>query len=498
MQSKLIQKDETLTINIALDIARTEEVTQKQLESIATLGIKPVHALSVRPKTQFVQKTYSQTPPGQHHRTKCGMCGRSHASAPITACPAYGTTCDACGIANHWRPMCHSKLKQSHDQHQNAPNKQVTQQKSFRRVQPKPKQMVHSLETNMPSRSDDNLLYDNTLFFDTLHVGNLDVGEEDTEAIVEIMAEAKHGKCVVLTCKLDTGAQGDVIPVKMFKRLLPDTYLKKCDSSITAFGGHVITPAGMCALALQHRGTLHTTNFYVVEYNGPVILGLPSCRALQLVTINYSLSVMDMEKTVIPTTDTSLEDVHTGKPRSNTLAKAAIMKEYPDRFQGVGCFAGEYHISLDPTVALVIHPPRRIPNALRDSLKGELDKLVEQEIVAKVEQPTDWVNSFVCTTKPSGGVRLCLDPKDLNRAIKRPHHFTPTFEDILPKLNNAKFFSILDARSGYWNIKLDDESSYYTTFNTPYGRYRFLRLPFGLVCAQDVFQRKVDETLRRW
>ena len=65
---------------------------------------------------------------------------------------------------------------------------------------------------------------------------------------------------------------------------------------------------------------------------------------------------------------------------------------------------------------------------------------------------------------------------------------------MLPKLNGAKFFTILDARSGYWNIKLDEESSYHTTFNTPYGRHRFLRLPFGLNCAQDVFQKKVDET----
>ena len=103
-------------------------------------------------------------------------------------------------------------------------------------------------------------------------------------------------------------------------------------------------------------------------------------------------------------------------------------------------------------------------------------------------------NSLVCVTKSTGALRLCLDPKDLNQAIKRPHYFTPTLEDVLPKLNGAKCFSILDARSGYWNIKLDQESSLYTTFNSPFVRYRFLRLPFGLICAQDVFQRKVGET----
>ncbi|KAL9971764.1 hypothetical protein ACROYT_G017970 [Oculina patagonica] len=66
--------------------------------------------------------------------------------------------------------------------------------------------------------------------------------------------------------------------------------------------------------------------------------------------------------------------------------------------------------------------------------------------------------------------------------------------EVLPKLDGAKYFSIIDARSGYWNIQLDHQSSLYTTFNSPHGRYRFLRLPFGLICAQDIFQKKVDET----
>ena len=138
-------------------------------------------------------------------------------------------------------------------------------------------------------------------------------------------------------------------------------------------------------------------------------------------------------------------------------------------------------------------PPRRVPEALREPLKKELDALVQQGIIIKVDEPTDWVNSLVCVTKSNGTLRLCLDPKDLNRAIKRPHHRTPTLDEVLPRLSDAKYFSIVDARSGYWNIQLDHESSLYTTFNSPHGRYRFLRLPFGLICAQDIFQKKVDE-----
>ena len=70
-----------------------------------------------------------------------------------------------------------------------------------------------------------------------------------------------------------------------------------------------------------------------------------------------------------------------------------------------------------------MHPPERIPVALWEPLKKELDSLVEQEILAKVTKPTDWVNSLVCVAKDTGALQLCLNPKDLYSAIKRPHYF---------------------------------------------------------------------------
>lgn len=118
----------------------------------------------------------------------------------------------------------------------------------------------------------------------------------------------------------------------------------------------------------------------------------------------------------------------------------------------------------------------------------------ESGVIEKVTEPTDWVNSLVVVEKPNGKLRVCIDPKELNKAIKRPHYPMPTLEDVLSKMSGAKYFSKLDARSGYWQLRLSEDSSYLTTFNTPFGRYRFQRLPFGIICAQDVFQRKMDET----
>ena len=101
-------------------------------------------------------------------------------------------------------------------------------------------------------------------------------------------------------------------------------------------------------------------------------------------------------------------------------------------------------------------------------------------VISRVSQSTDWVSSLVYSRKSSGRLRICLDPKDLNRAIKRPHYHTRTLEEITHKLAEATVFSKLDARHGYWSVSLDQESSMKTTFNSLFGRYRFLRLPFGL------------------
>ena len=90
--------------------------------------------------------------------------------------------------------------------------------------------------------------------------------------------------------------------------------------------------------------------------------------------------------------------------------------------------------------------------------------------------------------KPNGNLRLCLDPKDLNKAIERNQWYSRTMDDILPELAKSKCKTLKDITSGYWHVILDLASSLLTTFNTPWGKFRWLRLPFGLKKASDVFQ----------
>ena len=93
---------------------------------------------------------------------------------------------------------------------------------------------------------------------------------------------------------------------------------------------------------------------------------------------------------------------------------------------------------------------------------------------------------------------ICLDLKDLNKVIKTPHHHIPTLDEITHKFAGAKFFWKLDAKHGSGSIALDKSSSYLTTFNSPFGRLRFKRLPFRLSISQDIFQQRMDRILENF
>ena len=117
-------------------------------------------------------------------------------------------------------------------------------------------------------------------------------------------------------------------------------------------------------------------------------------------------------------------------------------------------------------------------------------------VITHVDQPTDWVSSITYVQKANGELCLCLDLCDLNRAICHDHHKMPTVEEVAHEFANLHYFTKLDACHGYWSIVLDEESSLLTTFNSPFGRYHFLCLPFGLVCSQDIFQKRMDQFLK--
>ena len=481
LKERLLREPD-LDLKKTADICRASETSKNQIRSMQA---REVHAI-------------------KHSQTSCTSCGLFHSPKP-EACPAYGDQCHGCGRMNHWKSVCRATQQQGYQRpttQQQGYQRPRQQQRGPRGPQPaerkpqgkpmqqpnkqpqasggrgyrgrrrqRPNQRIHTVET------EDDI---KTLYFDCIQVDD----NQDKQPLVKLHVHSRYRRKYLL-CKVDSGADGSILPVDTYKLLFPHSKvdefgnpmgLRQSKTRIMAYGGSEVRHFGTCSLVLHHNGQQYRVPFHVTGTTGPVMLSRSASLQMKLISLHFALDM--------------------GSPLSTDSgrAKAQLLQEYPDCFQGVGCFEGEYHITLDKSVPPVVHPPRRVPVALQQPLRQEIDRLLDLGIIAKVDRPTDWVNSCVCVTKSDGSIRLCLDPKDLNQAIKRPHHYTPTLDDVLAKLNGAKYFTILDARCGYWNVKLDEESSYYTTFNTPFGRFRFLRLPFGVSCAQDIFQKKVDET----
>lgn len=161
----------------------------------------------------------------------------------------------------------------------------------------------------------------------------------------------------------------------------------------------------------------------------------------------------------------------------------------------IGCCKDfEYDIDFLDNPVFKIIPPRRIPHAIRDQVKTELDQMVRMRIIEPVSEPSPCVSPMV-TVKRGSKLRICMDPTELNKNIKRRHYPLKTIEEISARVYGAKFFTKLDCEKGFWQLKVTKRTSEYLVFSTPWGRYRYLRLPFGISPAPEVFSEVMNRKL---
>ena len=128
-------------------------------------------------------------------------------------------------------------------------------------------------------------------------------------------------------------------------------------------------------------------------------------------------------------------------------------------------------------------------------LKKELDSLVSKGVIKPIEKPRSWVSQISVQPKKDGKMRICIDPRPLNKTLKREQYQLPTLEEVLPDLAKSRLFSKLDLAKGYWHVKLDEDSQELMTMGTPFGRYCWTKLPFGLSVSAEIFQRKLSQAL---
>ena len=279
--------------------------------------------------------------------------------------------------------------------------------------------------------------------------------------------------------QIDSGSECCVLPRHKYVRVTGDRTLVKLRPVKTVsvtYNGTCEKALGQCKLSVVRKGVKHRLVFNVLQGKYTPIVSLDASEGMGMLKIKDS----DPLDYVYSTHEAV---------QANKLTECTVKAEYSDVFHDLGMLKDSYSIEIDESVRPVVHAPRRLPVPVREKVRKKRDDLESDGVLMPVTEATDWVSSMVIVQKPSGQIRVCLDPKDLNTPIRREYYPMPTIEEVSTRLKNARLFTVLDAKNGFWQIPLDEKSS----ILTPFGRYGWLRMPFGINTAPEIWQRTMNQ-----
>ena len=436
--SERMQMDANLTLEKAITMSRQSESVKSQQATVRgdipqDTMVDSIAGFSRNTsKPGSIKKKFAS--PVRFDKSRCTKCGRP-GSHNYSQCPAKDSVCHNCGKVGHFKHMCRSRTKGLHFV------------ESGRR-----------LPTTEGSDDDDNFL---GVIYASGDVSQVDSPDPKWHKTLHVN---KRG----ITFKVDTGADVTVIPSTSYNAQY-DGPLQSPTRQLTGAGQHALQVDRQFWGCLQYNDKEIYQDIFVVKGLTKPLLGRPAIDALQLVSMIEPIS---------------------------TQPHPAI-QGFPKLFQGLGKLQGRpYSISLrSDAQPYALCTPRRVAIPLLPKVEAELARMQELGVTEKVEQATEWCAGMVVVPKANGQVRICMDLTKLNKSVCRERHILPSVEQTLAQIGGAKVFTKLDANSGFWQVELSEDSSYLTAFITPFGRFCFRRLPFGITSAPEFIQKRMNDIL---
>lgn len=443
VQERLLRED--LPLDKVVNYCKSIEIANeniKQIQGEKVAGIDDVRFDSDRTKTltksfgkqnRFMFKSNENS-----NSNSCFRCGYQHKNK---VCPALNKQCAKCKKLNHFANVCRSR---------NLPQSFEVENKIVQSESQDTEETNWVLNEEISTISVDRIKANHWTV--DLHIGSS-----------------------VVTCKIDTGADVNILSMKILKALGHSTVkqLRNTNIQLEAFCGFKIDSVGEIELPVKLTGSknLYYVKFIVVSNSKATpILGLSSSIELKLITRQSYIEVLQPSVPDLPT----------------------LIKQNQDVFLNQGCFPDILKLKLANGATPVSCPARRIPHTLCEKLKNKLQLLEKCGIIEQCEAG-EWVNNLVIVEKhKTGDIRICLDPKELNKYLIRDYVLIPKFDEIIEKLADKKYFCVFDLKDGFHQIKLDNESSNLCMFSTPFGVFRYLRAPFGLSVLPEYFQRSTS------
>jgi transposase InsO family protein len=443
VREKCLDEGDVLNLDKVIDIGRTYEISQKGLQELKQ-GEDPTINAFPRVKKQPSSADAAAKSDDDKRKfgckvsrktKKCYKCGLE----PKLKCPAAKLKCDLCGKKGHFKKVCRLRGKFAHAMDTTDSEGETSCDSSVE---------FHALD-----RSEDHKM--------------------DNEFYENVRVNEKHR----LHVQLDTGSPINILPLSKLEKLgYTAKNLQPTQKVLASYTKDKMKPLGTITLLVRYKARKANLLFYIVELDQIPLLSDKACTTLGL--------IKRIHKT----------EVKKGGSKKRSTSQAEIEKLCPKVMQTTGVMPITVKIELQPDAQPVVHGPRNQPKALLPRIKAKLREMEADGYIKKVDEPTDWVSSMAVSDR-KGQVRVCIDPSSLNKSIRRSIYPMKTIEEVISNLNGMKYFSTLDAKSGFCQLPLDDESSYLTTFNTPLGRFRWLVLPFGIKSAPEIYQRTMDSML---
>ncbi|XP_055692859.1 uncharacterized protein K02A2.6-like isoform X1 [Lutzomyia longipalpis] len=381
---------------------------------------------------QEKKQKYGGRPKAQagHFNTKdeCSRCGRSGHTAKDPNCPAMEKTCAKCNIKGHFARKCRTRraqnLKRSNAEDASTPKSKIAK-------------VNHVSEENDSEEEDGN---DGFIF---------NVGDGDEYIWCKVGG-------ILIEMLIDSGSTHNIIGENTWKYLkksgiFAQNMTKSVTKQLKAYAQSSpleILGSFEAEVVIQDvNGELKSTaTFYVVKGGSQPLLGKATAKALGVLMLGLP-----------------------SKQHSGICAVQAQQGSKPfPKIRGISLM-----IPIDEDVTPVNQHARRPPIALLSKVEEKLDELLKADIIEPVEGPSDWVSPVVVLPKDNGDIRLCIDMRQANKAVRRENHIMPTFEDFLPQLTKAKFFSRLDVKNAFHQIELNPACRKITTFITHKGMFRY-------------------------
>ena len=429
---------EEMTLDKLLELARSLELSDIQAKAMEQSS-ESVNFVKKSGKGFSHGRKFSDKSVNSKSKQLCGQCGYDH---PKDKCPAKGERCRGCNGIGHFKSVCRSRKSKP--------------QKERCRV-------MKVNELSAPHADDEGDSDAEYVF---------GVGPKSSTPSVNINL---HDSGETFPFFIDTGASVNVIDEKTFKKL--GCSLEHTNTNIYAYGSDTpLKVVGKFSTECTHNDSdvKIQAEFFVVKADGHGGNLLSANTASKLKLIQFAFTCTPSS----PTPD--------------------VCDEFPELYEGIGKMTDvkvKFHV--DSEVKSKQQSHRRIPFHMRKRVEDELKRLEQLDIIEKVDGPTPWVSPIVVAPKPKkpDEIRICVDMRMPNQAIKRTRHIMPTLDDILMRLNGATVFSKLDLNSGYHQLELDEDSRNMTTFSTHVGLRRYKRLNFGVTSAAEIFQNHIAEIL---